>query len=168
MVTDFLLRVFQHHLVSSSHAVVIDHGKILVFYQQVITLVLARRDKGILLVDSIALIIAFIPKRIQSWGVIGGLQIGYGRVEHLSFGYGLFDLIPLPVILLHLAFLFQFLHYLIHILRNERGCPFYIQKCGLDKLGRFLQVVQPGFQISAALFFQCLAHAVTLCHQCAA
>lgn len=77
MVTDFLLRVFQHHLVSSSHAVVIDHGKILVFRQQVITLVLEWGNKGILLVDPIviiillgkpeqSLIIAFLPKRIQS------------------------------------------------------------------------------------------------------
>ena len=82
MVTDFLFRIFQHHLVCATHAVVIDHGKILVFNQQVITLVLERRGKGILLIDTVSVIILFgsleqsfiitlVPKFVQPGSVIG-------------------------------------------------------------------------------------------------
>lgn len=77
VVTDFLLRVFQHHFVRTANTIVIDHGKIFIFYEQVITLVLKWGGKGVLFVDSVTIvillgkpeqpfIISLVPELVQS------------------------------------------------------------------------------------------------------
>ena len=94
MVTHFLLRMFQKHLIRSSDTAVIDYRKVFVFDKQVIAPVLTWLSVGLLLVHAISVvvlfgkrqqsfIVAFLLQLIQFRSVIARLQIGNGGVIYL-------------------------------------------------------------------------------------
>ena len=172
MVSDFLLREFQHHLISTPDTPVIHDSEILVIDNKAVTLVVRSRRISIFFVDSVAivillgkhqqsLIIAFVPKFVKLSRVIRKLEIRNRRIKCIL-------LCCRSVFLLLADILFQFLRYLIHLLGNYRGCPFHVQKRCLDELRRFLQLIEPSFEVCATVLLDMLGHAVTLCDQCAA
>lgn len=52
-------------------------------------------------------------------------------------------------------------------MRNLKS-PFHVQKRRLDKLWRFLQFIEPPFEVCATVFLDMLGHAIALCDQCTA
>ena len=107
-----------------------------------------------------SLVIAFLPKFVKLPRVIRKLEIRNRRIKCIL-------LCCRSVFLLLADILFQFLRYLIHLLGNYRGCPFHVQERCLDELRRFLQLIEPSFEVCTTFFLDMLGHAVTLCDQCA-
>ena len=123
MVSDFLLREFQHHLVGSPDTPVVHDSKIPVIDNKAVTLVVRSRRISIFLVDTVAviillgkrkqpLIITFVPKFVKLPRIIRGLEINDRGIINLL-------LCRHSILLLLTDILFQLLRYLIHPLGNH-------------------------------------------------
>lgn len=110
-----------------------------------------------------AFVVALVSQFVELPRVVVELEIGRRGVEGpLRSG----DPVVLPFLLAEV--LFQLPRYLVHLLGNQGRSPLHVQQRRLDKLRRFLQLVEPSFQVGATVLLDVLGHAVTLGYQCAA
>ena len=170
MVAYFLFREFQHHVISSPDTPIVHYSKILVLNQKIVSSILYGRRISIFFVNAVTVIILLgesqqsfvvplILECVQPHRVIGKLKIGHGRIIHFFFRC---------YCLLFINVLLQFQCNLIHLLGNQRSRSFHIQQSCLDELWRFLQFVEPSFEVGTTVLFYMFRHAVTLGNQCAA
>ena len=143
VVAYLLFRVFQHHFIGAAHAPVIHDGKVLVLDKQVIAPVLQGSLVGVLFIHAVPviiflgagqqpLIVPFVPQFVQPACVVCGLEVGHGRIECLFLWR---DLVSFPF---RIVFV-QSPCNPVHLLRDYRGCLFYIHQGCLDELRGLFQ-----------------------------